>query len=88
MLSGQNVPTIKPETMVLGEAPSPEAVPTKPWARVEPAGAAGEVGDDQRLQDSKHGPADAVQKLGGNDEYRLGNDGPDASWPRESEESD
>jgi hypothetical protein len=27
-------PTIKPDTVVLSEAPRPEAVPTKPWARL------------------------------------------------------
>ncbi len=57
---------------MLREAPKPEAVPNKTLGEVEPAGAAGEVGDDQRLQDTKHGPADAVQELGGNDERRLG----------------
>ena len=56
---------------MLREAPKPEAVPNKTLGEVEPAGAAGEVGDDQRLQDTKHGPADAVQELGCNDERRL-----------------
>jgi len=65
-----NLPTIKPDNVVLSEAPRPKAVPTNPWAR--PAGAAGKVGDDQRLQDTKHRPADAIQELGGNDEGRLG----------------
>jgi hypothetical protein len=38
-------------------------------SEVEAAGTAGQVGYDQRTE---HGCADAIQELGGNDEYRIG----------------
>ena len=60
------------QCVVLAAAPMPVMVPTMPCAEIESAGAAREVGDDQRHHHAEHGGRQSVQHLHENNEMRVG----------------